>query len=315
MTKTNPSKRPTPTPGDWILLALLGLIWGGSFLAIEVSLIDFAPITTAMLRVTIAAIMLLVLGAMMGHRLPGFGTPTQRRIWLHCLGTGLFTNALPFSLLAWGQQYVTSSFAGICMAVVPLLVLPLSHYLVPGERMTGAKVAGFLVGFGGVVLLIGGDRIGGAPGPNDGLFLAQMACIAASCCYAVGAIFTRLCPPVSTISFASTGLLLAALMLIPTALMLEGIPHAATPSAVIGVAYLAVFATAIATVLLTLVINRAGPPFLSLVNYQVPVWAVIIGAVVLAEALPGHFLPALLIILGGLAISQFFDRWRARRTP
>jgi len=71
-----------------------------------------------------------------------------------------------------------------------------------------------------------------------------------------------------------------------------------------GLAYLAIFPTAIATILLTVLIRRAGPPFLSLVNYQVPVWAVIFGAVILGEALPGHFLLALGIILGGLFLSQ-----------
>ena len=78
-----------------------------------------------------------------------------------------------------------------------------------------------------------------------------------------------------------------------------------------GVGYLALFPTAVATILLTIVVRRAGPPFLSLVNYQVPVWAVIIGATVLGEALPGHFLMALGIILSGLFISQ----WRRRAKP
>jgi drug/metabolite transporter (DMT)-like permease len=62
--------------------------------------------------------------------------------------------------------------------------------------------------------------------------------------------------------------------------------------------------------LLTILIRRAGPPFLSLVNYQVPLWAVIIGAVVLLEPLPGHFLFAFVVILAGLALSQFYDQWR-----
>ena len=223
---------------------------------------------------------------------------------------GLFTNALPFSLLAWGQQQVTSSFAGVSMAVVPLLVLPLSHFLVPGERMTRAKVAGFAVGFAGVFLLVGGDSLLGDGGTEPSLFLAQIACVGASCCYAIGSIVTRLCPPIPTQSFATTGLLLGAAMLIPTALLFEGLPQTASLPAVAGVIYLALFPTAAATILLTVLIKRAGPPFLSLVNYQVPVWAVIIGAAVLLEPLPGHFLIALMVILAGLALSQFYDRWR-----
>ena len=310
MTFHSPSARREPTAGSWALLALLGLIWGSSFLGVEMSLIDFKPITNAAIRVSLAAILLLAIALWTGHRLPGFATTTEKRIWLHCFGMGLFTNALPFSLLAWGQQQVTSSFAGVSMAVVPLLVLPLSHFLVPGERMTRAKVAGFAVGFVGVFLLVGGDSLLGGGGTTPRLFLAQIACVGASCCYAIGSIVTKLCPPIPTQSFATTGLLLGSVMLIPTALLFEGLPQTASLPALAGVLYLALFPTAAATILLPVRINRAGRPFLSLVNYQVPVWAVIIGAVVLLEPLPGHFLMALLVILAGLALSQFYDRWR-----
>ena len=88
------------------------------------------------------------------------------------------------------------------------------------------------------------------------------------------------------------------------AIWFEGIPKATNSLAITGIIYLALFPTAIATILLTTLVRRAGPPFLSLVNYQVPVWAVVIGVTVLGETLPGHFLIALGIILGGLFISQ-----------
>ena len=176
--------------------------------------------------------------------------------------------------------------------------------------MTRAKVAGFAIGFAGVFLLVGGDNLFGDAGTEPPIYLAQIACVGASCCYAIGSIVTRLCPPIPTQSFAAAGLLLGAAMLIPTALLFEGLPQTASLPAVAGVIYLALFPTAAATILLTVLIKRAGPPFLSLVNYQVPVWAVIIGAVVLLEPLPGHFLIALMVILAGLALSQFYDRWR-----
>ena len=136
------------------------------------------------------------------------------------------------------------------------------------------------------------------------LLLAQIACVTASCCYAIGSIITKLCPPVSTVSYASCGLMLASFMLIPTALWFEGIPQTPNNLAVASIIYLALFPTAIATILLTILVRRAGPSFLSLVNYQVPIWAVVLGVIVLGETLPGHFLVALGIILGGLFISQ-----------
>ena len=99
--------------------------------------------------------------------------------------------------------------------------------------------------------------------------------------------------------------MLASFMLIPTAICFEGVPSAPDSLSIMGIIYLALFPTAIATILLTTLVRRAGPPFLSLVNYQVPVWAVVIGVTILGETLPGHFLIALGIILGGLFISQF----------
>ena len=297
-------KRDNTRTLNWIILATLGFIWGGSFLGVEMSLAGFGPITVAASRVTIAAITLLTYAYVFGEGLPKISSKEDKRIWLHCLGMAIFTNALPFSLLSWGQQTVTSGFAGVSMALVPLFVLPLSHKLVPGEKLSRAKVTGFLFGFLGVVLLIGGEKLFDGQNFTPLLFLAQIACVTASCCYAIGSVITKLCPPVSAVSYASCGLMLASLMLIPTAIWFEGIPKAPNGLAITGIIYLALFPTAIATILLTTLVRRAGPPFLSLVNYQVPVWAVIIGVVVLGETLPGHFLLALSIILGGLFISQ-----------
>ena len=153
-------------------------------------------------------------------------------------------------------------------------------------------------------MLIGGEKIFANQPLTPILLLAQIACLTASSCYAIGSVITRLCPPISTVSYAACGLMLGSFMLIPMALWLEGIPKSPDSLAIAGVVYLALFPTAIATILLTILVRRAGPPFLSLVNYQVPIWAVVIGVAILGEPLPGHFLIALSTILAGLFISQ-----------
>ena len=307
-----PTYKTGPTLFDWALLAMLGLIWGAAYFGIEMGLDSLPPLWVSTGRIVLAAMLLTAITFIWGEGLPGTRTAQDRRVWLHCLGMGMFTNAIPFSLLAWGQQIVSSGFAGITAAVVPLLVLPLSHFLVPDERMTPARLSGFAIGFAGVVLLIGGDRIfanmesGGAT-----MMMAQLACVLASCCYACGSIITRLCPPVSTLSFAAAGLICAAAVLLPLALYVEGLPAAISKRALGGVLFLGLLPTGMATIMMTLLIRRAGPPFLSLVNYQVPIWAVLIGVVILSETLPGHFVTALIVILGGVAISQFSDNFRS----
>lgn len=289
---------------NWFLLICLGVIWGGSFLGVKLALVDFGPMTVAALRLLIAAVVLFTMALATGHGLPRLSAPRGRRIWLHCIGMGIFTNALPFTLLNWGQLYVTSGFAGISMAVVPLLVLPLAHFLVPGERIGAQKTLGFLVGFAGTIVLIGPGAIlsagGGALEP-----LARIACVTAACCYAIGSIITRLCPPVSMISYSAAGLLVGAAIMVPAAISIEGLPDwPDTWWALFGVVYLGLMPTALATLLLVRLINTSGPSFLSLVNYQVPVWAVVFGVVALGEPIPSQFLGALGLILAGLAISQ-----------
>jgi drug/metabolite transporter (DMT)-like permease len=298
--------RPAPSPLAWLTLVVLGLIWGGSFLGVELALTGFAPISIAATRITLAAVLLAAIALLAGHGLPPTGTARGRRIWLHCLGMGVFSNALPFALLSWGQARVTSGFAGITMAVVPLLILPLAHVFVPGERLTTRKLVGFVIGFAGVALLIGPSG-GAEPAPG----IARLACIGASCCYAVGSIITRRAPPGPYLSFGAGGLLVAAALILPLALAVDGLPHDPPRQALLGVLYLGIFPTALATVMLVFVIQSAGPSFLGLVNYQVPVWAVLIGMVVLGEELPPQFIGALALILAGLAVSQP-GIWRSR---
>jgi len=297
-----------PTLISWFLLLALGLIWGASFLGVELALDGLSPIWVATVRITLAAIVIAVGATIMGPGLPDHRTAQGRRIWLHALGMGLFSNAIPFTLLSWGQQHVTSSFAGITMAGVPLLVLPLAHIFVPGEQLTPRKTLGFIIGFVGVGVLIGPSVFSGV---GSGGGWAEIACLAASACYAIGGIITRTSPPGSLVSFSAAALILASVTILPSALLIDGVPDIPGGSALGGALYLALFPTALATLMLVHVIKTAGPSFLSLVNYQVPVWATIIGAVVLSETLPPQLLAALALILLGLVVAQA-RAWRFR---
>ena len=169
--------------------------------------------------------------------------------------------------------------------------------------MSLRKTIGFAVGFAGVVILIGPAEILASRG-GDIENIARIVCVLASCCYAFGSIITRLAPAGPQMAFSAAALLLASVILLPIALLVEGMPDMPGTSALLGILYLGLFPTALATVLLVYIVKAAGPPFLSLVNYQVPIWAVIIGMVVLHEALPASFIWALGLILLGLAVSQ-----------
>lgn len=284
----------------WLALFGLSLIWGGSFLGIELALDGFQPLTIAALRITLGAVLILAVTFVAGAGLPDARTARGRKTWVHALGMGVLSNALPFALLSWGQQQVTSGFAGITMACVPLLVLPLAHFLVPGDRLTRPKALGFGLGFVGVAILIGpASAFSGDPA-----LLARLACIAAAACYALGSIVTRRAPQGPLLAFSAAALLCAAVISAPLALAVEGWPTAPPLGAVLGLAYLGLLPTALATLLLVYVIKAAGPSFLSLVNYQVPIWATILGAAILSEPVPPQFIAALALILCGMLIAR-----------
>ncbi|MFW8634512.1 DMT family transporter [Cribrihabitans pelagius] len=298
----------SPGTANWTKLLLLGVIWGASFMAVSLALEGVPPMTIAALRITLAALCLLAVLRALGIALPSPRHREGRIIWACALGMGVFSGALPFTLLSWGQTYVASGFAGVCMAVVPLFVLPLAHLLVPGEQMTPRRTLGFLTGFAGVVVLIGLDALRTAG--SDLESLARLACLGAALCYAAGSIITRLCPAVNLLALSAAALICGAALMLPLALWAEGVPAMPGPVPLAAVVYLGLLPTALAQVLLVQIARSAGPAFLSTVNYQVPVWSVVFGAALLGEALPPQLFAALALILAGLLLGR-----GARRRP
>ena len=291
---------------NWVRLAALGLIWGGSFPLVEVALEGFAPMTLAATRLALAAAMLVPLSFAYG------GLPKGRAVWAFAFGVAVLSNALPFALLSWGQTHVTAGVAGVAMAVMPLMALPLSHLLVPGERMTSRGLIGLGIGFIGVLVLIGFDTLSQLGGAGVAV-LGQFACLAATVCYVLGSITIKRAPKAHPIAFAATAMLLAAAIGVPVALYLEGVPTMPSINPALAMLVLAIGPTVIALMLMLKILTTAGPPFLSLVNYQVPVWATVFGAAFLGEKIEPRLAAALVLILIGVAISQ--SRFGRRSAP
>ena len=266
-------------------------------MVVAVALRGYGPLTVACARTTLGALALLGLRAALQRPWPAF----DRRLLKYLAFIGVLNTALPFALLSWGQQYVPSAFAGISMAALPLFVLPLAHVF-SDEAMSTRRLTGVLVGFLGALVLIGPGvlRIGTGWEP-----LGQLACIAAAMSYAVASIMTRRCPPIDPIAMAALTLVVGSMVLIPAMLLVEGLPGRATPVQMAAIVFLGLFPTALAALLRVTVIRSAGSVFMTLVNYQVPLWSVLFGAVILSETLPLRFFAALALILTGLAVSQW----------
>ena len=294
-----------PTQRDWLLLFGLGVIWGAAFMATKLATLDFAPLTIAGLRLSIAAITLTTVMWLRGARFPGVTTPRERQFWLAALAVGFLANVLPFTTLSWAQRHIDSGLAGVLMTTMPLIILPLGHFFVPGERITLRKLAGFLIGFAGVGVLIGPDAFLSLGTGSSLALLAQASCFLAAFGYASGSIVSKRAPQLGLLRFGAAALILAALMAVPLALALENpFKVAPSPAGLAAVLYLGLVPTALATVMLLAVISSAGPGFLSLVNYQVPLWAVVFGVTFLGETPSPRLGIALVMILFALTVAQ-----------
>lgn len=292
---------PEITAKSWIMLSVLGLIWGGTFLVQELALAGLTPFWLAASRIGFGAAMTCAVWGLRGGRL--FLEKPNASQWVTLISIGFLSSTIPFMLLAWGQQYVTSGFAGVSMASVALIVLPLAHVFVPGERMTLRRTLGFLIGFAGVALLIGGQAL-----ESTGLSLempGRIACVGAAACYAISSVQLRSLPPVDPIGLSAVLLLIGALGVVPVALAVEGVPAAPDGRTLWLVAFLGLVPTAGANLLRVTLVRSAGPVFLSIVNYMVPVWSVLLGALILFEPLPPSLLSALVLILCGVGLSQY----------
>ncbi|SDZ10769.1 Permease of the drug/metabolite transporter (DMT) superfamily [Jannaschia faecimaris] len=298
MARTTDTPVSQPTLGNYISVIGLGLIWGGTFMVVAVALQGYGPVTVATARVTLGALALLSLVVAMGRPLPAWSP----LLGFYVVVLGILTSALPFMLLSWGQQYVPSAFAGLSMAVLPLFVLPLAHWFVPGDRLTARKASGFGLGLCGALVLLGPGIT--AAGGGDLVALGRIACIAATVCYAAGSILTRRCPAIDGLWLSALTLIVGSVILLPAMLVIEGLPGAADPVVMGAILFLGLVPTAFAAFLRVQVIRSAGPSFMTLVNYQVPVWSMLFGALVLSEVLPPRFFVALALIALGLAISQ-----------
>lgn len=285
---------------DWIHLLALTVMWGSAFALTRAAVGELPPEWVVQGRLMVGAILLSVWCALSGR-----GWPRGRRLWWFFLLIALFGNVLPFNLIAWGQQSIDSGLAGVLMAVMPLFTLVLAHFAVPGERLNALRLFGFCVGLLGVAVLLGPDiGVSGAADPQ--FVLAALAVLAGAFCYAVAAVMSRLRPKSDVVSSAmATTLLGAAVMTstLPPAIGLEQYT-AASVGALGAIALLGVFSTAVAAVVYFRLIERAGPAFVSQLNYLIPVWAVLLGGLLFGERPSTSDYVAIAVILTGIALSQ-----------
>jgi drug/metabolite transporter (DMT)-like permease len=296
---------------EWTTLIGLSVLWGGSFFFIDVAVRSIPPFTLVLCRVALAAAALLLF-----LKLRGQAIGLDRSSLAAFLVMGLLNNAVPFSLLAWGQTQIGGGLASILNATTPIWGVIVAHLFTRDERITPSKLAGVLLGFGGVAAMLGPDLLGDI----GGNLLAQLACIAAALAYALAGVYGRRFGRlgISPIHVSAGQLAAAALLLLPLSLAIEQPWRLAPPpvEAWGSLLALALFSTTFAYVLYFRLIATAGATNALLVTFLVPVTAILLGALILGEVLePRHFAGMALIGLGLAAIDGRLLRRLARRSP
>ena len=286
------------------MLLALSAIWGASFMFIKVAVRELEPSTLIFVRVGLGALTLVVVSlAVLGRRALVQGL---RAVWVPFLVLGLLNSAVPFWLISWAEQDVDSGLAAILQAAAPLATAVLALRIDRSQRVTGARLAGLLVGFAGVALLVGMPGSGSSP-------IRALAVVLSAVFYAMAALYSgRRLGDVPPLLVATGTMVAATLVTLPGGVVQA--PHELPGWKVIGsLLALGVLCTAVAYILYFGLIAGAGASKAILVTYLVPPIAILYGVLLLGEDLRPAMLVGLVLILGGVGLGTGNLRLSRRR--
>jgi drug/metabolite transporter (DMT)-like permease len=291
------SVRKTMTASDWALLIVLSVLWGGSFLFIGVAVKELPPLTIVACRVALAAIALHLVLKVMGVRLP-----RERQAWAAFFGMGILNNVIPMVLIVWGQGHIASGLASILNATTPLFTVVVARFLTSDERLTGQRLAGVLVGFVGVAVMIGAAAL---QAWNTNV-LAQLAVLGAALSYGFSGVFGRRFKTmgIAPLATAAGQVTASSCILLPLSLMVDlpwtlPVPGAKT---ILSLVALALVSTALAYLIFFRLLAQAGATNVGLVTFLIPVSAILFGVVLLGETLELRHMAGMALIGAGLIL-------------
>lgn len=296
---------PRITPSAALMLLALAAVWGGSFFFAEIALREVPPLTITLHRVFWAVPILFIVVRFMGLHLP-----RSPKIWGAYLVMGALNNAIPFSLIFWGQVQIESGLASILNGTTAVFGAVVAGVLLKDEPLTWPKIIGALFGVAGVAAIMGVDLLSGIDLRN----LAQLAVLGAALSYAFASVWGKVALAGQPPQMNALGMLIGStILMVPVALWVDGVPRFDL-SAPVWAALLAVAAlsTALAYLLYFAILKRAGAANLMLVTLMIPPFAVGLGAAFLGETLGTEALIGFALIAVGLAITD--GRLFRRRT-
>jgi drug/metabolite transporter (DMT)-like permease len=280
--------------GEWSLLFLLSILWGGSFFFFKVLGAELPTLTIVFSRALLAAVLLnLVMLARRG------AVPTTRKRWGEFFVMGFLNNVLPFALLVWAETKISSGLASILNATTPVFSVLAAHFFTTHERLNWSKGSGVLFGLLGVLVLIGPSMLLSTGGDQ---LIPELACVLTALTYAVAGIYGRRFKDMPSLTVA-TGQITASTILLLPSLVIDRPWTLPNPSehAWLALIALAVFSTALAYIIYFRLLASAGATNVMLVTLLVPVSAILLGVAFLNESFTLQALMGMLLIGVGLA--------------
>ncbi|MCS7102826.1 MAG: DMT family transporter [Candidatus Korarchaeum sp.] len=279
---------------EWLLMIVLSVIWGSSFLFMGVLVRELPPLTITASRLILAALLLNL--ALMPKGNPRFP-------WRDLLILGLTNNTIPYALILWGQVYITSSLASILNSTAPFFTSVLAQLLTDDEKLTKSNVAGAIVGFSGTLIMLGPDAL-----RSNHNLVGQLMVLAGVICYSYATVFSRKLygMGLSSGAIASGQLITAALTALPLAIILDKpwtLPNLSA-RAWASMICLSVLSTALAYAIFFRVLESAGATQVNLVTLLIPVTATLLCTTLLGERLEDRHLLGMVVILIGLIIAD-----------
>lgn len=287
-------------PKEYLALFALAALWGASFLFIKVAVADMSPLTLVAVRLVFGMLGLLVVVPFKPAIMKGWTT----RLWAFFL-VAVFNAIIPYLAISWGEENVPSGMTAILNASTPLVVVIVSNWWPGGERLTWPRFAGVLVGFLGVVLLIGPAAI--ATGRSSLYLLGAFAILIGAASYAFGGLFARRMLsglPLMQPAIGQTAM--GAFILAPIAsiaLVAQPPTHLPSSWAIASVLALALGGTSLAYIFYFWLIEHVGPTRTLIVTYLLPCFALVYGALLLHESVGINAIVGLALVLAGIFVT------------
>jgi drug/metabolite transporter (DMT)-like permease len=299
---TNPAPRT-----DWLLFIFLGFLWGSSYLFIKIGVdAGLPPFTLVALRLLLGFGLLAAVVALSRVTLP-----REPRVYGHLLVMALINIVIPFSLITWAEQRVDSTIASTINGAVPILVIPIAALALRDEPLRAGRVIGVLLGFIGVAVVAGFDPSAAARTDVAG----ALALVGSTTAYAVGAVYARrhvhgLRPMIPALFQVGFALVVAGLLALVIDRPWE---RSIEPVAIVAILWLGFLGSGVAYLIFFDLLARRGASGTAAVAYLLPVFGVLLGAVVLHERVDASLAIGLALIVGGIALVN--TRFQSRLLP